>query len=177
MPHAPPSVHVFVNRPRYIPDGRNGTPEAETESHRAIGDRGDKRAGEDERIPRGRVCGCRSEKRGKRMNDELVEAEIAAMALIDAKRGDADAQYFVGTALIDGQDGFKRNGREAIAWFRRAAAQGNADALYVLACLHEVGDGVRQDPVEARRLFTLAAAHGHVQALLEMDVGNAPHHH
>ena len=63
------------------------------------------------------------------MNDENPIAEIAAMALEEAKGGNADAQYFVATALLDGQDGFKRNEREAIAWFRRAAAQGNADAF------------------------------------------------
>ena len=109
------------------------------------------------------------------MNDELVDAEIAAIALEDAKRGHADAQYVVAVGLSDGGDGFERNEREALVWLRRAAAQGNADAVYVLACLHEVGDGVRQDPVEARRLFTLAAAHGHVQALLDMDAANGLH--
>ena len=110
------------------------------------------------------------------MNEKIAEAERAAMALVDAKGGDADAQYFVATALLDGQDGFKRNEREGIAWLRRAAAQGNADALYVLAWLHEVGDGVAHDPTEAQRLFTRAAAHGHVQALLEMDAVTAHHH-
>ena len=99
------------------------------------------------------------------------------MALEDAKCGNADAQYVVAIGLSDGGDGFKRNEREALVWLRRAAAQGNTQALYVLGLLHENGDGVPHDPVEARRLFTLAAAHGHVQALLELDAGNGPHHH
>ena len=114
--------------------------------------------------------------RGKDMNDKIAAAERAAMALVDAKGGDADAQFFVAIGLSSGCDGFERNKREALAWLRRAAAQGNADALYCLALLHESGDGVRQDPVEARRLFTLAAALGHFQAFMKLEA-NGRHRH
>ena len=109
------------------------------------------------------------------MDDEIAEAGRAAMALVDAKGGDSDAQFFVAIALMDGQDGFRRDEDEGLAWLQRAAALGNPDALYYLAILHEAGDGVPQDPVEARRLFTLAAARGHVQALWEMDAANGRH--
>ena len=94
------------------------------------------------------------------MDDEIAEAKRAAMALVDAKGGDSDAQFCVAIALMDGQDGFRRDEDQGLAWLQRAAALGNADALYCLAILHEAGDGFPQDQVEARRLFTLAAARG-----------------
>ena len=174
VPHA--AVHVFLHRPRHVPERSDGTPETETESRRARSVTGDKRAGEDERIHRGRVCGFRTENRGKRMNDELVEAEIAAMALEDTKRGDADAQYVVAVGLSDGRDGFERNAREALVWLQCAAAQGNEQALYVLGLLHESGDGVPQDPVEVQRLYTLAATQEHFQAFLKLEA-NVRHRH
>ena len=119
---------------------------------------------------------CVLGKEGKRMNDRDAEAEIATMALEDAKRGGPHAQYVVAVGLNDGGDGFERDERESLVGLRRAAAQGHADSLYYLGRLHDVGFRVRRDPVEAKRLYRLAAAHGHVQALLEMDA-NTDHHH
>ena len=118
---------------------------------------------------------CVQGREGKRMNDRDAEAEIATMALEDAERGDPDSQYVVAIGLSDGGDGFKRDEREALVWLRRAAAQGHADSLYYLGRLHDVGCSVRRDPAEAKRLYKLAAMHGHVQALLEMEAGNAKH--
>ena len=47
----------------------------------------------------------------------------------------------------------------------RTAAQGDPQALYNLGHLHAFGDGVAADPVEAERLYRLAAARGHPEAL------------
>ena len=95
------------------------------------------------------------------MNDE----EIAEVALAEAHRGDADAQCYIAIGLSYGWNGFERNEREALAWFRRAAEQGHREALYTLGSRHDVGDGVPQNPSEAQRLYALAAAQGHVEAL------------
>ena len=54
--------------------------------------------------------------------------------------------------------------REAVKWFRLAAAQGHADAQSNLGLRYTKGLGVTQDYREALRWFRLAAAQGHAQA-------------
>ena len=63
-----------------------------------------------------------------------------------------------------GSDGFEKDEREALSWFQRVAAQGNLQALYNLAWLHEFGEEVPADPAEAERLYNHAAALGHPEA-------------
>ena len=102
--------------------------------------------------------------RGKPVNIEWNDAQIAAEALTNAKRGDAESQCYVAVGLTHGSDSFPQNKREALTWLRRAAAQLNPQALYNLGYLYEYGDGVPADPVEAERLYRLAAAQGHPEA-------------
>lgn len=92
------------------------------------------------------------------MNSELTDAEIAAMAVVDAERGDADAQAYLGISYTHGWDGFDEDPLLALHWFRLAAAQGLPDAQYNLAFLHDIGDGVPKDPVEAQRLYARGGA-------------------
>lgn len=54
---------------------------------------------------------------------------------------------------------------EALAYYRKSAAQGNADGQYGLGVMYSEGSGVKQDFVEARRLIISAAAQGHKQAV------------
>ena len=68
-----------------------------------------------------------------------------------------------------------RGVRAALRWFRLAAEQGDADALYNLAFMYDNGEGVPADPVEAERLYTLAAAQGHVDALSEIGLPSDEH--
>ncbi len=58
---------------------------------------------------------------------------------------------------------------EAVQWFRLAAAQGDADALFNLGVCHVNGDGVPQDYHEALRLYKRAAAKGHPGAAGAVD--------
>ncbi|KAJ1450717.1 hypothetical protein M885DRAFT_447392 [Pelagophyceae sp. CCMP2097] len=53
---------------------------------------------------------------------------------------------------------------EAVSWYRLAAAQGDADALFNLGDCYTDGEGVPQDDDEAQRLFKRAAAEGHAGA-------------
>src|SRR5512136_323455 len=46
-----------------------------------------------------------------------------------AEKGDATAQYSLGTLYLEGQ-GVEQNDATAFMWFRRAADQGNAAAQY-----------------------------------------------
>ena len=100
------------------------------------------------------------------MNDEISDAEIAAMAVADAHRGDVDAQASLSINYTHGWEGFDEDPLLALHWLRRAAAQKHPDAQFNLAFLHDVGGaGVHRDLVEAQRLYALAAAQGHVEAL------------
>ena len=52
----------------------------------------------------------------------------------------------------------RKNLPEALIWYRRAAAQGDADSQLALAKAYEDGIGVPQDNVGAHKLFNLAAS-------------------
>jgi hypothetical protein len=47
---------------------------------------------------------------------------------------------------------------EAVKWFRKAADQGYARAQYILGVMHENGEGMPQDYVQAHKWFNLEAA-------------------
>lgn len=54
---------------------------------------------------------------------------------------------------------------EAVAYYRKAVEQANAEGQYGLGVMYSEGSGVKQDLGEARRLITSAAAQGHKQAI------------
>ena len=85
---------------------------------------------------------------------ETDENPTATGALEDAHRGDAEAQCFVAIALT---------------WFRRAAAQSHPVAPFNLGFLHDVENGVPEDPDEAQRLYALAAVLGHAEVFVQLD--------
>ena len=95
---------------------------------------------------------------------EWADPEFAAETLAKAKRGDASSQRSVAIGLTDGSDGFEKDEGGALEWFRRAARQGDAQALYNLGWLYEYGEGGPADSVEAERLYRLAAMQGHPEA-------------
>ena len=102
-----------------------------------------------------------------------------------AEQGDADAQFGLGGAYVQGT-GVPQDLVEAERWFRRAAEQGhagaqtvlrelyrsirllaeqgNADAQFGLGVAYVQGTGVAQDLVEAVRWFRRAAEQGHAGA-------------
>lgn len=54
---------------------------------------------------------------------------------------------------------------EAIAYYRKAAAQGDAEGEFGLGSMYAAGEGVKRDPAEARRWITRAAERGHEAAI------------
>lgn len=72
-----------------------------------------------------------------------------------AERGDAVAQYNLGTAYYEG-DGVNQNYVEAIKWWRKAALQWFSAAQYELGCAYSNGEGVKQDYVMAYMWFSVA---------------------
>ena len=108
--------------------------------------------------------------RGKHMNDKISDPELTATAVVDAERGDAHAQAYLGISYTYGWNGCKKDPKQALQWFRLASAQENPDGDYNLAFLLDVGSGgVRRDPAEAQRLYARAAAHGHTEAFEMLD--------
>ena len=98
---------------------------------------------------------------------EPAEQDPPLQQLLDqneaAERGDADAQFTLGTYHLM-QEGGNRDPEQAVRWFRQAAEQGHADAQYLLAHCYLSGDGVGRDPEQAVHWFTLAAQQGHADA-------------
>lgn len=90
---------------------------------------------------------------------------IAAMPLLRraADAGNAEAQAAIGEIL--NQSDF---GEEAIAYFRKSAAQGNADGQYDLGTMLAAGRGAPKNPTEARKWVLLAAEQGHQLAINEL---------
>lgn len=54
---------------------------------------------------------------------------------------------------------------EAIAYYRKAAAQGDAEGEFGLGSMYAAGEGVKRDPVEARKWMARAAEKGHATAI------------
>ena len=80
-----------------------------------------------------------------------------------AAQGDADAQYNLGYAYVNGR-GVPQDFTEAMKWYRLAAAQGNASAQYALGRMYYLGKGVPEDYVQTYKWWNLAAAAGDAEA-------------
>jgi hypothetical protein len=61
-------------------------------------------------------------------------------------------------------DGVPQDAQKAFAYYRKSAAQGNADALYNLGMLYLNGTGVEADTDNAVKQFTLSAQQGDADA-------------
>ena len=54
-------------------------------------------------------------------------------------------------------EGVAKDGKEAAAWFRRAADQGHAKAQFILGLMYYRGEGVAKDEQEAAAWIRRAA--------------------
>jgi len=66
--------------------------------------------------------------------------------------------------------GVPQDDAQAVAWFQKAAAQGDADAQNNLGVMYGNGRGVPQNYEEAYVWFSLAAAQGHENAAKNRDI-------
>lgn len=85
---------------------------------------------------------------------ELLEA---------AKKGDAVAQWRLGTMYDDGQ-GVPQDYVEAVKWYRKSAEQGAVYGQYNLGVMYEKGKGVPQDYAEAMKWYRKSAEQGNAVA-------------
>jgi TPR repeat protein len=84
-----------------------------------------------------------------------------------AERGDAEAQYVLGTLYYDGT-GVTQDFKQAAKWIQIAAEQGRTEAQLALGNLYFDGEGVTQDYEAAVRWYLLAAKKGNADAQFNM---------
>ncbi|KAI1315784.1 hypothetical protein EDD11_000338 [Mortierella claussenii] len=90
-----------------------------------------------------------------------------------ALQGHADAELAVSGWYLTGHpQGLVQSEPLAYEWASKAANRGWSKAEYTLGHYHEVGIGVPQDLVVAKRWYLKAAAQGNERALLRLLVGN-----
>lgn len=78
--------------------------------------------------------------------------------LAKARRGDADAQFWLAAGYEQGSFG-EPNIPEALKWCRKSAAKGNQDAQNELGRMYEDGEGVKQNFGVAAKWYRKAAEH------------------
>jgi len=86
-----------------------------------------------------------------------------------AERGDATAQYFIGTLYAEGK-GVPQSDETAFSWFQRAANKGNAVAQYNVGASYAAGAGVKKSDTDAAKWFLRAANQGMPYAQLNLGL-------
>lgn len=86
-----------------------------------------------------------------------------------AAAGDIEAQNYLGVHYYLGL-GVPRDLARALAWYEKAAKQGNPAAQFNYALMFHGGYGTAQDPVAAFMWYYAAYRQGHANAKRYMDV-------
>ena len=102
---------------------------------------------------------------GLAMAATLGAAPDLAAVRAAAERGDPQAQYELGKAHQFTNDA------EAIAWWRKAAEQGHAEAHLSLSVAYLMGRGVPKDQAEGVAWLRKAAERGHAGAQYNLGLG------
>ena len=66
--------------------------------------------------------------------------------------------------------GVAQDYKQAVAWIRKAAEQGDAKAQRILGMTYDIGKGVVQDNKLAYVWSSVSAANGHVEAATNRDL-------
>lgn len=84
------------------------------------------------------------------------------------KEGYPAAQFDMGVNYVNGYAGLKQDYNKALEWFKKAAAQGHAEASYQIAMFYSFGHGVPIDKSEAVRWYEKAAKEGCDDAAIDL---------
>lgn len=90
--------------------------------------------------------------------------------MIDAKLGEPWAQLNLGAAYDNGIGGLQEDPQQAVAWYRKAAEQGVAEAQFNLAHCLATGRGTVQNYVESFAWMQKAAQQQIVEAQFLLGV-------
>lgn len=85
-----------------------------------------------------------------------------------AEQGNAEAQNGMGALYYHGY-GVTQDFKEAIKWYRLAAAQGNLDAQLNLGSMYYEGEGVADDLARSHMWLSIVADHGYGDATKMRD--------
>lgn len=94
---------------------------------------------------------------------ENYDVKAFSNAMKSAQRGHAPSQFLLGMFYTRGI-GVRSCYKQALLWFKRAAAQDHAKAQYNLANMYISGKGTRRDDAEAFYWYSRAATNGIEQA-------------
>jgi TPR repeat protein len=100
--------------------------------------------------------------RGRGCAKDVLQARALYQSASEA--GSKIAQYFLGSSHWRRGDA-----DEGVAWLKRAAAQNDAPAIYLLSRAYRIGRGVGKDTKQARHYLEQAAALGHLYALRDIQ--------
>ncbi len=92
-----------------------------------------------------------------------------AMLASWAEKGDRAAQFYVGLLYDMGTIGMMDK-TEAVRWYRKAADQGYAPALYDMGVMCSKGEGIEKDLAAALEWYRKAADQGYAPALYNLGV-------
>jgi hypothetical protein len=109
---------------------------------------------------------------GASSQEPVDPAQLALWLEPRAKRGDALAQYRLGTLYALGK-GIDQDYARAAPLLRAAAVSGIAEAQFDYGVLCETGHGVPKDAVEAVSWYRKASAQGYADALLSLGYAYA----
>lgn len=84
-----------------------------------------------------------------------------------AEHGDAKFQFAYGVCYEKGW-GVEQDAKEALAWYRKAAAQQNGPAYNSIGNFYRMGTGVKADPKQAIEWYQKGAAEKDAQAMLNL---------
>ncbi len=101
---------------------------------------------------------------------ETANAEPEGRLQARAEAGEPWAQLNLGAAYDHGIGGYPRDPARAVAWYRRAAEAGVAQAQFNLAHCLATGHGAAPDEVEARDWMAAAARQGLADAQFLLGV-------
>ena len=73
-----------------------------------------------------------------------------------AKSGSAYAQFNLGCAYFNGNNGLKVDKKKAVKWWKKSAKQGYVSALWNLGNAYYYGHGVKVDKVKSEKWYAMA---------------------
>ncbi|TYA78528.1 tetratricopeptide repeat protein [Seonamhaeicola marinus] len=92
------------------------------------------------------------------------QTDLFNQTLQKAKAGDPIAQNLIGNYYYNGDEGAEVDLKASVFWYKKSAAQGNADGEFNLGYAYFFSDGVEEDEIKAIKWFKSSAIKGNPKA-------------